>query len=54
MVWKVKGETTQTGQELRHEGQNSIPTVTGTGAEQEGQCDEETQAAESIGAGEGI
>ena len=32
---KVKRETTQAGPESRHEGENSIPTVTGTGTEQE-------------------
>jgi integrase len=41
---KMKRATTQSGQELRHEGQVSNPTVTGTGTEQEGQDDEEAQA----------
>ncbi len=51
---KVKTERTENVAELRHEGQNSIPTVTGTGTEEEGQHDKEAQAVESIGAGEGI
>jgi site-specific recombinase XerD len=51
---KVKTERTQTVSELRYEGQNSNPTVTGTGTEQEGQHEDEMQAVESIGAGGGI
>jgi integrase len=51
---KVTRKRTQIVTESRHEEQNSIPTVMGTGTEQEGQHDEETQAVESIGAGDGI
>lgn len=51
---KVKMEKTQIGTESRHEGENANPTVTGTGTEQEWQHEDETQAVESIGAGDGI
>ena len=51
---KVKGETTEAGQEPRQEEQISNPTVTGTGTEHKEQDDEETQAVESIGRGERI
>jgi len=51
---KLTIERTEIVTESRHEGQNSIPTVTGTGIEQDGQHAEEMQAVKSIGAGEGI
>lgn len=51
---KAKRATTQTEQELRHEGQDSNPTVTGTGTENEGGDGLMAQAVESIGAGDGI
>ena len=51
---KVKREITQAGPESRHEGQNSIPTVTGTGTEQDEQEGENVQVVESIGRGERI
>ena len=44
----------ETGQESRHEGQFSNPTVTGTGTGRKEKNDEEAQAIESIGAGDGI
>lgn len=51
---KVKMETTQTRPEFRYERQNSNPTVTGTGIENDGRDGQEAQAVESIGAGDGI
>ena len=51
---KVKRETTQTGPESRPEGQNSIPTVTGTGMEHEKREEDGVQMVESIGRGERI
>ena len=51
---KVKRETAEAVMESRQEWQNSNSTVTGTGTEQKGQHNEEAQAIESIGAGEGI
>ena len=41
-------------QESREEGQNSNPTVTGTGTENNDRDGQEAQAVESIGAGDGI
>ena len=49
---KGKNEPTQAMPELRRDGQNSIPTVTGTGVEQKEQNHEETQVVESMGRGE--
>ena len=51
---KVKREATQTRPEMRHEGENSNLTVTGTGMEQEEWKGECVQAVESVGAGDGI
>ena len=51
---KVKMKTTQTGPESRQEGQNSNPTVTGTGTEHEEREGDCVQVVESIGRGERI
>ena len=40
--------------ESRHKGQNSIPTVTGTGMKHEEWKEECVQAVENVGAGDGI
>ena len=50
----MKRETTQTGPKLRHEGENSILTVTGTGTAHEKRERDGMHAVESIGAGDGI
>lgn len=51
---KVMRKKTQIVMESRREGENSTPTVTGTGIEQERQDEESTQVVENIGAGDGI
>lgn len=51
---KVTRERTQIVMESRHEEQNSIPSVTGTGTKHEERKRNGMQAVESIGAGEGI
>ncbi len=51
---KAKMEATMAVQESREEGQNSNPTVTGTGTESNDRDGQEAQAVESIGAGDGI
>ncbi|MBK5283437.1 MAG: hypothetical protein JJE16_15310, partial [Nitrospiraceae bacterium] len=45
---KPKRERTQTEPESRHEGQNAIPTVTGTGIEQDEREVESVQVVESV------
>ena len=51
---KVKRESTQTNTELRHDGKNSIPTVTGTGKEHVEQKGKSVEVIEDIGRGERI
>lgn len=51
---KMKRETTHTETELRHDGKNSNPTVTGTGMEHVEREGNVVQVAESIGRGERI
>ena len=51
---RMKKEIVQPVSESRHEGQNSNPTVTGTGTELKEQEGEGVQAVESIGRGERI
>jgi hypothetical protein len=51
---KVKRETTEAVPELRHEEQNSNPTVTGTGTEPDEREGDKAQVVDSIGRGERI
>jgi hypothetical protein len=51
---KVKRETTEAVPEPRQDGQNSNPTVTGTGIEQHEQKGDDVQVVEIVGRGERI
>ena len=50
----MKRETTEAIPESRHDGQNSNPTMTGTGTEYEEREGEGVQVVERIGRGERI